>query len=78
MPEEFVGLRAMIVSLLMSINVAFREGGGMAIAALARISQWKKHGDFTSQQYLNAAKRAFAHLLVYNISYDDDHKEEYY
>jgi hypothetical protein len=54
---------------------AFREGGGMAIAALARISQWKKNGGFTSAQYLAGAKRAFAHLLVNNTKYDDDGKE---
>lgn len=54
---------------------AFREGGGMAIAALARISQWKKNGEFTSAQYLDGAKRAFAHLLVNNTRYDDDGKE---
>ena len=41
---------------------AFREGGGMAIASLARISQWKRHGEFSSQQYLDGAERAFAHL----------------
>ncbi len=54
---------------------AFREGGGMAIAALARISRWKKDGDFTHEQYLAGAKRAFAHLLVNNTKYDDDGKE---
>jgi hypothetical protein len=54
---------------------AFREGGGMAIAALARISQWEKDGEFTSKQYLDGAKRAFAHLLQYNTQYDDDGKE---
>lgn len=54
---------------------AFREGGGMAIAALARISGWKKSGDFTSGQYLEGAKRAFAHLQINNIKYDDDGKE---
>ncbi|MEO7214769.1 glycoside hydrolase family 9 protein [Mucilaginibacter sp.] len=54
---------------------AFREGGGMAIAALARISQWKKNGEFTSTQYLDGAKRAFAHLLINNTKYDDDGKE---
>jgi hypothetical protein len=54
---------------------AFREGGGMAIAALARISQWKTHGEFSSQQYLAAAERAFAHLQVNNTKYDDDGKE---
>lgn len=54
---------------------AFREGGGMAIAALARISRWGKHGAYTQQQYLAAAKRAFAHLLKNNTRYDDDGKE---
>jgi hypothetical protein len=54
---------------------AYREGGGMAIAALARISQWKQDGVFTSQQYLAGAERAFAHLQVNNTKYDDDGKE---
>jgi hypothetical protein len=54
---------------------AYREGGGMAIAALARISQWKKDGEFSSQQYLAGAERAFAHLQVNNTRYDDDGKE---
>jgi hypothetical protein len=53
---------------------AYREGGGMAIAALARASQWKQHGVFTSQQYLAAAERAFDHLQQYSLQYDDDHK----
>jgi hypothetical protein len=54
---------------------AFREGGGMAIAALARISQWKKDGEFSWRQYLAGAERAFAHLQVNNTKYDDDGKE---
>ena len=54
---------------------AYREGGGMAIAALARISQWHVHGAFTSQQYLAGAERAFAHLQINNLKYDDDGKE---
>lgn len=54
---------------------AYREGGGMAVAALARISQWKKDGDFTSQQYLDAAERAFAHLQKYSTQYADDGKD---
>ena len=56
-------------------QAAFREGGGMAIAALARIAGWKKDGEFTSLQYLDGARRAFAHLLVNNTRYDDDGKE---
>ncbi len=54
---------------------AWREGGGMAIASLARISMWKKDGDFTSAQYLAAAERAFDHLLVNSTKYADDGKD---
>jgi hypothetical protein len=53
---------------------AYREGGGMAIAALARISRWNINGDFSAKGYLNAAERAFAHLQKFSIQYDDDHK----
>jgi len=72
--RRVVGLRANSVTTD-AYEAAFREGGGMAIAALARISHWKKNGAFTSQQYLDGAKRAFAHLLVNNTKYDDDGKE---
>lgn len=54
---------------------AYREGGGMAVAALARISQWKKDGDFTSKQYLDAAERSFAHLQKFSTKYADDGKD---
>jgi hypothetical protein len=72
--RRIVGLRANSVTTD-EYQAAFREGGGMAIAALARISQWKRHGEYTSKQYLDGAKRAFAHLLKYNTKYDDDGKE---
>jgi hypothetical protein len=72
--RRVVGLRANSVTTD-AYQAAFREGGGMGIAALARISRWKKHGDFTSEQYLDGAKRAFAHLLINNTKYDDDGKE---
>lgn len=72
--RRIVGLLANSVTTN-QYQCAFREGGGMAIAALARISQWKKDGEFTSQQYLDGAKRAFAHLLINNTKYDDDGKE---
>lgn len=72
--RRVVGLHANSITTN-EYQCAFREGGGMAIAALARISRWKKHGDFTSKQYLDGAERAFAHLLVYNTKYDDDAKE---
>jgi hypothetical protein len=72
--RRIVGLLANSVTTS-DYQCAFREGGGMAIAALARVARWKKHGDSTSQQYLNAAKRAFAHLLVNNTRYTDDSTE---
>jgi len=72
--RRIVGLHANSITTD-EYQCAFREGGGMAIAALARISQWKKNGEFTSQQYLDGAKRAFAHLLINNTKYDDDGKE---
>src|SRR5665213_103157 len=50
--RRVVGLRANSVTTD-EYACAFREGGGMAIAALARISRWKKHGVFTSPQYLD-------------------------
>ena len=57
-------------------QASFRSGGGMAIAALARISRWKKNGTyFTAQNYLDAAEKGYAHLLVNNTAYDDDGKE---
>jgi hypothetical protein len=72
--RRVVGLKANSVTTN-EYQCAFREGGGMAIAALARISQLKKNGDFKSADYLAAAKRAFAHLLIHNTEYDDDGKE---
>ena len=54
---------------------AFREGGGMAIAALARTAGFGKAGEYTPAQYLDAAKRAYAHLVVHNNEYTDDGKD---
>lgn len=72
--RRIVGLLANSVTTA-DYQCAFREGGGMGIAALARIATWKKDGAFTSAQYLDGAKRAFAHLLIHNKEYDDDGKE---
>lgn len=72
--RRIVGLKANSVTTD-EYQSAFREGAGMAIASLARISQWNKNGDFTSKQYLDGAKRAYAHLLLNNTKYDDDGKE---
>ena len=61
-------------------QAAFREGGGMAIAGLASASMLNVKGDYTSEQYLEAAKKAYAHLsekqsIGGNCEYCDDHKE---
>jgi len=53
----------------------YREGGGMAVAALARISRWKQKSKYTSEQYLQAAEKAFDHLQKNSVKYIDDHKE---
>ncbi|OYP38855.1 glycoside hydrolase family 9 protein [Rhodopirellula sp. MGV] len=56
-------------------QAAFREGAGLAIAALARISTWQRDRDFTASEYLYSAERAFNHLQTHNLEYADDGKE---
>jgi len=56
-------------------QAAFREGGGLAIAALARISANELQGAFTLKQYLEAAEKAYEHLKVNNVKYTDDGNE---
>lgn len=58
---------------------AFREGAGVAIAALARASMLSNatgvRGEFPAARYLQDAERAFAHLQAHNAEYCDDHTE---
>lgn len=58
---------------------AFRAGGGIAIAALARASmlarQSGRHGEFDGAQYLADAERGYAHLRKFNAQYGADGKE---
>ena len=60
-------------------QAAFREGGGMAIAALARASTLGASGDFSPEEYFAGAERAFAHLQKKQstdiCAYCDDGKE---
>jgi hypothetical protein len=61
-------------------QTAYREGGGMAIAALARASTFGLDGDSTAAQYLAGAKRGFEHLESKqspggSCAYCDDGKE---
>lgn len=54
---------------------ALREGGGMSIAALARIARWQADGSFKSSEYLQGAERAFAFLDTAGVQFADDGKE---
>ncbi len=60
-------------------QAAFREGGGMAIAALARASTLGASGDYSAEEYFAGAERAFAHLQekqsAETCAYCDDGKE---
>ena len=61
-------------------QTAFREGGGMAIAGLASAARLKLKGDFSSEQYLAAAEKAYKHLsekqgIGKSCAYCDDGKE---
>ena len=50
----------------------YRQGGGSAIAALARAGQLPRDGEFQRRDYLAAAEKAFAHLEIHNLAYLDD------
>lgn len=56
-------------------QAGFREGGGMAIAALARAATLAQSGEFSARAYLAAAEKGFAHLQAHNLRYLDDHQE---
>jgi hypothetical protein len=56
-------------------QAAYRQGGGLAIAALARAATLGDHGDFTGPEYLDAALAGFAHLEESNLDYLDDRTE---
>lgn len=62
-------------------QAAFREGAGMAIAALASASRLAASsggsGAFSGEQYLADAARGFAHLVEHNADYCDDGKENF-
>lgn len=59
-----------------SYQAAYRQGAGVAIAALARASQLPRDGEgFHRADYLAAAVRGFAHLEAHNIEYLEDGAE---
>jgi hypothetical protein len=58
-----------------SYEAGYREGGGLAIAALALASSFGVGGDFAPADYLKAAEDAFAFLEKNNHLFANDGKE---
>jgi hypothetical protein len=58
-----------------SFEAGYREGGGLAIAALALASSLGTGGDFAPSDYLKAAEDAFAFLEKQNLHFTNDGKE---
>ena len=56
-------------------QAGFRQGGGVAIAALAAASRLAVHGEFNQQQYLNTAENGYWHLKEHNKQYLNDGEE---
>ena len=61
--------------LLDSYQAGLRQGGGMAIAALARASLFSETGEYCSSDYLSAAVKGWDHLVVNNLRYLDNGRE---
>lgn len=55
-----------------SYETGFRQGAGFAIAALAAASRYAYPGDYTREQYLQAAREAYAHLAEHHAEYLND------
>jgi hypothetical protein len=53
-------------------QAGFRQGGGMAIAALARAARESMAGDFDASHYAHAASSGYLHLREHNLAYLDD------
>ncbi|EGR1093278.1 glycoside hydrolase family 9 protein [Vibrio cholerae] len=53
-------------------QAGFRQGGGMAIAALAAAARLDTHGEFTQADYLQAAEKGYWHLKEHNLAYLND------
>ncbi|EGQ8157265.1 chitobiase [Vibrio parahaemolyticus] len=56
-------------------QAGFRQGGGVAIAALAAASRLGVHGEYDQQKYRNAAENGYWHLNEHNTQYLNDGEE---
>ena len=61
--------------VLNTLQAGFRQGAGVAIAALARASTLPRDGAFPRASYLAAAERGFEHLALHNTRYLPDGQE---
>jgi hypothetical protein len=74
--RRFIGTtRNGTVDAAPSYHAAMREGGGVAIAALARASSDGIAGEYSGKRYLQTAEKGFAHLKAHNLAYLFDGKE---
>jgi len=55
-----------------SYETGFRQGAGFAIAALAAASRHAYPGDFSREQYLQAARESYEYLAANNAKYLND------
>ncbi|WP_229624711.1 glycoside hydrolase family 9 protein [Vibrio parahaemolyticus] len=56
-------------------QAGFRQGGGVAIAALAAASRLGVHGEYDQQKYRNASENGYWHLKEHNTQYLNDGEE---
>ncbi|MBS9957107.1 glycoside hydrolase family 9 protein [Vibrio alginolyticus] len=56
-------------------QAGFRQGSGVAIAALAAASRLSVHGEYDQQKYRNAAENGYWHLKEHNTQYLNDGEE---
>jgi hypothetical protein len=74
--KRFIGTtRNGTVDAAPSYHAAMREGGGIAIAALARASRAGLAGEYSGETYRQTAEKGFAHLQAHNKEYTYDGKE---
>ena len=57
-------------------RAAFREGGGIAVASLARAGKLGLSKDFNGKKYLQIAKLGYSTLLEKSLVYADDGEED--
>ena len=56
-------------------QAGFRQGGGVSIAALAAAARLQESGEYSSDEYLNAAEQGYWHLREFNTQYLNDGEE---